>query len=96
MGPQEAVRIIMRFTDHTSNRWPYMFHCHTLRHEDNGMMGQFLVFEPGQPPATEIGDSAHGAAISVTSQTSGPAGPHGIGSVPCPLSKRFLPSRSPR
>ena len=24
-----------------------MFHCHILRHEDNGMMGQFLVVEPG-------------------------------------------------
>ncbi len=26
---------------------PYMYHCHILRHEDNGMMGQFVVVEPG-------------------------------------------------
>jgi hypothetical protein len=25
-----------------------MFHCHLLRHEDNGLMGQFVVVEPGQ------------------------------------------------
>jgi hypothetical protein len=30
-----------------------MFHCHLLRHEDSGMMGQFLVVKPGQKvPAT--------------------------------------------
>lgn len=61
--PRETVRIIMQFTDHTSDRWPYMFHCHTLRHEDKGMMGQFLVVAPGQEPAPGIGDS-------------GPAGGH--------------------
>ena len=22
---------------------PYMYHCHILEHEDQGMMGQFLV-----------------------------------------------------
>jgi hypothetical protein len=26
---------------------PYMYHCHLLRHEDKGMMGQFVVVEPG-------------------------------------------------
>jgi hypothetical protein len=25
-----------------------MFHCHILRQEDNGVMGQFVVVEPGQ------------------------------------------------
>jgi len=24
-----------------------MYHCHIPRHEDNGMMGQFVVVEPG-------------------------------------------------
>ena len=27
---------------------PYMFHCHLLRHEDSGAMGQFVVVPPGQ------------------------------------------------
>ena len=35
---------------------PYMYHCHLLMHEDNGMMGQFVVVAPGQrataPPPT--------------------------------------------
>jgi hypothetical protein len=29
-----------------------MFHCHLLRHEDNGMMGQFVVVEPGTEEST--------------------------------------------
>ena len=27
-----------------------MFHCHVLAHEDDGMMGQFVVVEPGDEP----------------------------------------------
>jgi hypothetical protein len=41
----------MHFTDYADPAWPYMFHCHILRHEDAGMMGQFLVLAPGQRPA---------------------------------------------
>lgn len=51
----EKVRLIMRFADHTSTTWPYMFHCHTLRHEDDGMMGQFMVVEPGESPGQVAG-----------------------------------------
>ena len=36
-----------------------MIHCHLLRHEDDGMMLQFLVVGPGQRPAPVIGH-AHG------------------------------------
>jgi len=46
--PNAAVRIIARFTDYADPQSPYMFHCHMLRHEDGGMMGQFVVVEPGQ------------------------------------------------
>jgi len=53
--PDETVRIALRFTDHASARWPYMYHCHTLRHEDNGMMGQFVVVRPGEEPASDVG-----------------------------------------
>jgi FtsP/CotA-like multicopper oxidase with cupredoxin domain len=41
--PGRTVRIIMAFSDYTDSSTPYMFHCHVLRHEDNGMMGQFVV-----------------------------------------------------
>ncbi|RLV57178.1 copper oxidase [Aeromicrobium phragmitis] len=54
----ERVRLIMRFTDYTSTQWPYMFHCHTMRHEDDGMMGQFVVVEPGET-AGPIGGAGH-------------------------------------
>lgn len=39
----ETVRIIARFETFTDTVMPYMFHCHILMHEDDGMMGQFLV-----------------------------------------------------
>lgn len=41
------VRFIAQFTVHTSDTVPYMYHCHMLTHEDDGMMGQFLVTESG-------------------------------------------------
>lgn len=41
--PQETVRVIARFETFTDTMMPYMYHCHILMHEDDGMMGQFLV-----------------------------------------------------
>ena len=38
--PGETVRVISRFHDYTG---VYMYHCHMLEHEDDGMMGQFEV-----------------------------------------------------
>jgi blue copper oxidase len=38
--PGETVRIITRFHDY---KGVYMYHCHLLEHEDDGMMGQFEV-----------------------------------------------------
>jgi bilirubin oxidase len=40
------VRFIAQFTVHSSDTVPYMYHCHMLTHEDDGMMGQFLVIDP--------------------------------------------------
>jgi blue copper oxidase len=45
-----TLRLVMRFTDYADPEVPYMFHCHMLFHEDRGMMGQFVVVEPGQQP----------------------------------------------
>ena len=45
--PNETVRIIMKFTDFTDSVIPYMYHCHILMHEDDGMMGQFVVMPKG-------------------------------------------------
>jgi FtsP/CotA-like multicopper oxidase with cupredoxin domain len=38
----------MRFNDHTDPNTPYMCHCHLLQHEDDGMMGQFVVLGEGE------------------------------------------------
>ncbi len=34
--------------DHPHLNLPYMYHCHMLLHDDEGMMGQFVVTERGQ------------------------------------------------
>jgi bilirubin oxidase len=39
----EIVRIIMKFPEYSDAKVPYMYHCHILEHEDQGMMGQFVV-----------------------------------------------------
>ncbi|HSM67216.1 MAG TPA: multicopper oxidase domain-containing protein [Ilumatobacteraceae bacterium] len=52
--PGDRVRIAVRFTDYTDPTMPYMFHCHLLLHEDRGMMGQFVVIEPGTEPPNRI------------------------------------------
>jgi len=41
----ETVRVIAQF-NHTTEGWPYMYHCHNLMHEDNMMMLQFIVVDP--------------------------------------------------
>lgn len=45
--PGVELKLIMRFADYTDPYLPYMYHCHLLWHEDQGMMGQFVVVEPG-------------------------------------------------
>ena len=50
LAQSKPVVIIARFADYADPATPYMFHCHVLRHEDEGMMGQFVVIEPGQVP----------------------------------------------
>ena len=49
--PGSRVRVALRWSEYTDPTYPYMFHCHLLMHEDQGMMGQFLVLEPGQKAA---------------------------------------------
>jgi bilirubin oxidase len=45
-GGQGTVRFITKFEDFANDSVPYMYHCHMLTHEDGGMMGQFVVFDP--------------------------------------------------
>jgi FtsP/CotA-like multicopper oxidase with cupredoxin domain len=54
----DQYRIIMSFTDYVDATVPYMYHCHLLTHEDDGMMGQFVVVKPGEVPdlADDVSD----------------------------------------
>jgi len=45
-GGQGKVRFITKFEDFANPDVPYMYHCHMLTHEDGGMMGQFIVYDP--------------------------------------------------
>jgi FtsP/CotA-like multicopper oxidase with cupredoxin domain len=40
---REPAELLVRFTQPATEAAPFMYHCHILEHEDNGMMGQFAV-----------------------------------------------------
>ena len=42
----ESVTFIAKFDDFADVINPYMYHCHFSNHEDEGMMGQFIVIKP--------------------------------------------------
>jgi len=44
--PMQSVSFITKFEDFADPVTPYMYHCHLLHHEDEGMMGSFLVVDP--------------------------------------------------
>ncbi|MGN9776529.1 multicopper oxidase family protein [Micromonospora sp. H33] len=50
--PEVPMRLAVRFSEYADRDVPFMYHCHLLLHEDKGMMGQFVVTEPGQAPGT--------------------------------------------
>jgi cell division septation protein DedD len=51
MQPGDVLEVKLRFSDHLGK---YMFHCHFLEHEDDGMMSQFEVLGP-TPSAAATG-----------------------------------------
>jgi FtsP/CotA-like multicopper oxidase with cupredoxin domain len=60
--PETRYELVLRFEDYADPDTPYMYHCHLLWHEDQGMMGQFAVVEPGQQatlPNTEETSHEH-------------------------------------
>ena len=58
LGPGETLELKMKFTDHLGK---YMFHCHILEHEDDGMMSQFEVVAPVTPTQV-VSRKIHGAS----------------------------------
>ncbi|MCJ0869257.1 multicopper oxidase family protein [Streptomyces sp. AP-93] len=49
---KSTARLAVEFGRYVDPRAPYMYHCHMLRHEDKGMMGQFVLVEPGTEAQT--------------------------------------------
>lgn len=43
--PKDTVRFITKFEDFADPIVPFMYHCHLLHHEDEGMMGSFIVVD---------------------------------------------------
>ena len=43
IGQNQSVSFIAKFDSFASNTNPFMYHCHFSSHEDDGLMGQFLV-----------------------------------------------------
>jgi len=48
VAPEREYELVVRFPTYADPMIPYMYHCHVLYHEDQGMMAQFLVLAPGQ------------------------------------------------
>ena len=43
MPGRSTVRVLVKMTDFPDESTGYMYHCHFLEHEDDGMMGQFAI-----------------------------------------------------
>ena len=41
--PNDVVELLIHFPMYKDEKVPYMYHCHILEHEDQGMMGQFVT-----------------------------------------------------
>lgn len=48
----ETVSFVARFSDQADPQHPFMYHCHFGNHEDEGMMGQFVVSDAQQGIST--------------------------------------------
>ncbi|AKF26966.1 copper oxidase [[Brevibacterium] flavum] len=55
LPPGATATLAVEFGYYPDPQWPYMYHCHMLYHEDQGMMGQFVIVEPGDEPAAVLG-----------------------------------------
>ncbi len=61
--PGETVPLLMQFASYSDTDTRYMYHCHILEHEDQGMMGQFVVVPAefcGAPTALGAGQCSSG------------------------------------
>jgi len=57
--PGDSARFITKFTDFADTVVPYMYHCHILMHEDDGMMAQFIVSDKIPAGVNEVTENNH-------------------------------------
>lgn len=55
--PNDSVKFITKFETFTDPMVPYMYHCHLLHHEDDGMMGSFIVIDSLNTGISSISDN---------------------------------------
>lgn len=77
IGGGQTVVVRLKFTDHTG---PYVFHCHVLEHEDDGMMSQFeVVASPGTSVSTGLRSATATQAANGNGFERDPTGAFGDG-----------------
>ena len=54
LPPGAAAKLWVEFGYYPDNTIAYMYHCHMLLHEDEGMMGQFVILNPGEQPDVRV------------------------------------------
>lgn len=57
--PGRRYRLIMQFGKYVDPEAAYMYHCHLLRHEDEGLMGQFVVVGTNDPQPSSLSGLNH-------------------------------------
>lgn len=56
--PNDSVTFITKFETFSDPMIPYMYHCHLLHHEDDGMMGSFVVLDTLTMGLASVGDNS--------------------------------------
>jgi bilirubin oxidase len=59
----QTVKFIAKFETFCDSAAPYMYHCHMLPHEDDGMMGQFVVTCPTNVGLNEFDENNDGVVL---------------------------------
>ncbi len=57
--PNDSVKFLTKFETFTDPMVPYMYHCHLLHHEDDGMMGSFIVIDSSALGVHEVERNDH-------------------------------------
>lgn len=81
LPPKATAKLLVDFGWFPDPTVPYMYHCHMLLHEDNGMMGQFVMVNPGDeadvPYVEHGGTRGHGNHANPTTPATGAEGRSG-------------------